>query len=436
MNNLKRFAFILLGVGLAGSVAAQKKKNPANDFKTLPSGIQYKIVKKGNGTRKAVVGDHVEMFIHVSVGDSVAFDSRKMYNATEPVPVTIRPSQGNGDLMEGFMLLSAGDSALFHIPVDTLLKGGQPAMPGMKQGVGQMMKYEVNVVAVRSEEEQRRADSTMAAEQIGKDEQLLKDYFKKNNIKATRTASGLYYTISQQATGANIAPGQMASVNYTGRLLNGNVFDSNTDSAYKHVEPFNLTVGKGQVIKGWDEGLQLMGKGTKGTLYIPSGLAYGRQDRSPQIPANSILVFDMEIVDVTDQASQDDKLIQEYLKQNNITNAIKTPSGLYYTISQKGLGGNPTKGKKVTMNYTGKLLNGNVFDSNTDPKFGHVKPFEFTLGMGQVIKGWDEGVALLQIGSKGTFFIPSGLGYGPNAMGAKIPANSVLLFDVELVGID
>jgi FKBP-type peptidyl-prolyl cis-trans isomerase len=229
--------------------------------------------------------------------------------------------------------------------------------------------------------------------------------------------------------------GQILSVNYTGKLLNGQVFDSNTDPSFKHPEPFNLTVGRGQVIKGWDEGLQLLNKGTKATFYIPSSLAYGSQDRSPQIPANSILVFDVELMDISDQAGLDDKLIQEYLAKNKIK-ATKTASGLYYTISQKGIGPKAAKGKKVTMNYTGRLLDGNTFDSNTDPKFGHVSPFSFTLGNGQVIKGWDEGVALLQIGTKGKFFIPSGLGYGPNAMGNKIPANSILLFDVELVGID
>jgi peptidyl-prolyl cis-trans isomerase A (cyclophilin A) len=77
-----------------------------------------------------------------------------------------------------------------------------------------------------------------------------------------------------------------------------------------------------------------------------------------------------------------------------------------------------------------------VFDSNTDPKFNHVTPFTFTLGQGQVIKGWDEGVALLQIGTKGTFFIPSALGYGPSGAGQQIPPDAVLVFDVELVGIE
>jgi len=105
-------------------------------------------------------------------------------------------------------------------------------------------------------------------------------------------------------------------------------------------------------------------------------------------------------------------------------------------ITTKGLGPNAKPGKKVTMNYTGKLLNGKMFDSNTDPAKGHVQPFTFTLGVGQVIKGWDEGVQQLKLGSKGTLFIPSGLGYGEHGAGGDIPPNAVLVFDVEVTGID
>jgi len=446
----------VLAVGVAGTATAQKDTKskgaakavkPVTGMTKLPSGLEYKIIKKGTGTRKAASGDHAEMFIHVYLDDSVIFDSRSMYSATRPVPVPIQDPKANGDLMEGFKLLAAGDSALFMVPVDTMLKGGAQPMPGMQQGKNQKMRYEVQVVTVRTEEEENRYNQEMAAKQKGIDENLLQEYFVKNGIKAKKTETGLYYTVSKEGTGPKPKTGQMLSVNYTGKLMNGNVFDSNTDSSFKHPEPFKLPIGKGQVIKGWDEGLMLINKGAKATFYIPSTLAYGSQDRSPQIPANSILIFDVELLDIeasaeqstqrdpAEQAKIDDQLLQDYFKKNNIK-ATKTPSGLYYTVTQKGLGATAAKGKKVTMNYTGKTLDGKLFDSNIDPKFNHVSPFTFTLGVGQVIKGWDEGVQLLQLGSKGSFFIPSGLAYGPSAMGSAIAANSVLIFDVEVVGID
>lgn len=94
------------------------------------------------------------------------------------------------------------------------------------------------------------------------------------------------------------------------------------------------------------------------------------------------------------------------------------------------------KGDVLTMNYTGRLENGTVFDSNVDPRFGHVEPFKFILGAGQVIAGWDEGLVGMKIGEKKTLVIPPEKAYGQRAIGDIIPANSTLVFDVELVGIE
>lgn len=91
-------------------------------------------------------------------------------------------------------------------------------------------------------------------------------------------------------------------------------------------------------------------------------------------------------------------------------------------------------GDVLVMNYTGRLENGTVFDSNVDPKFNHVTPFEFTLGAGQVITGWDEGLLGMKVGEKKTLTIPPEKGYGSQAV-SIIPANSTLIFEVELVGI-
>ncbi len=92
-------------------------------------------------------------------------------------------------------------------------------------------------------------------------------------------------------------------------------------------------------------------------------------------------------------------------------------------------------GDILVMNYTGRLENGTVFDSNVDPKFGHVTPFEFKLGAGMVIKGWDEGLVGMKIGEKKTLTIPPEKGYGATGAGNAIPPNATLIFDVELVGI-
>ena len=108
-----------------------------------------------------------------------------------------------------------------------------------------------------------------------------------------------------------------------------------------------------------------------------------------------------------------------------------TDSGLRYKIIQKGSGVQAEKGKSVSVHYEGSLDNGQVFDSSYRRK----DPITFTLGMGQVIQGWDEGIALLQEGDKARFVIPSYLGYGERGAGGVIPPNATLVFDVELVKV-
>lgn len=92
-------------------------------------------------------------------------------------------------------------------------------------------------------------------------------------------------------------------------------------------------------------------------------------------------------------------------------------------------------GDVLVMNYTGRLQNGTVFDSNVLPEFKHVAPFKFTLGAGQVIQGWDEGLLGMKIGDKKTLTIPPEKGYGSRAV-STIPANSTLIFEVELLDIE
>lgn len=109
----------------------------------------------------------------------------------------------------------------------------------------------------------------------------------------------------------------------------------------------------------------------------------------------------------------------------------KTESGLRYQFIQKGEGKQAEAGKTVSVHYEGSLENGKVFDSSYPRK----KPIEFRLGQGQVIEGWDEGIALLRVGDKARFVIPSDLGYGPAGAGGVIPPNATLIFDVELMDV-
>jgi peptidylprolyl isomerase len=112
-------------------------------------------------------------------------------------------------------------------------------------------------------------------------------------------------------------------------------------------------------------------------------------------------------------------------------NAQTTASGLMYVIEKKGTGKQAEAGKTVKVHYTGKLIDGNKFDSSYDRN----QPIEFQLGQGQVIKGWDEGIALFKEGGKGTLIIPYQLGYGERGYPPLIPARATLIFDIELIEV-
>ena len=415
-------------------------------FTTLPSGLEFKVVKHGSGTRMPVVGDHIEMFIKVHVKDSIMFESRKMYGPM-PVPYQIVAPKFKGDPVEGFMMMVAGDSAVFKLPVDSMQKAGNQMLPWMKPG--QKVEYNVVLTDVRSDEEDKKKNEEHAAAQKAIDDKILEDYFKKNGIDYRKTASGLYYTITKKGKGKQIDTGKTVSVNYKGMFMDGKVFDTNMDSSFHHKEPYTLEIGKGHVIKGWDEGITLLKKKSHATLYIPSGMAYGAIERNG-IPANSILIFDVVIADVADsgavqkkeqqsslkQLRHDDKMLKKYFKKNGLHPA-KTASGLYYVITKEGKGENAKSGDKAYVNYVGKLLDGAIFDKNIDTGFAKpIRPFSFTVGLHNVIEGWDEGIRLLNQGSRATFYIPSSLAYGEKEIGKTIPPHSILIFEIALTKIE
>ncbi len=119
------------------------------------------------------------------------------------------------------------------------------------------------------------------------------------------------------------------------------------------------------------------------------------------------------------------------IANNKMSDTITTASGLKYEIIQEGKGETPKTRQTVVVHYTGTLEDGSKFDSSRD----RGQPFSFKIGIGQVIKGWDEGVGTMKVGERRKLIIPSDLGYGPRGAGGVIPPNATLIFDVELLNI-
>ncbi len=219
------------------------------------------------------------------------------------------------------------------------------------------------------------------------------------------TPSGLQYEDLRVGTGAAAKAGDTVEVHYTGWLKSdGTKFDSSLDRKM----PFSFKLGGGQVIKGWDEGVVGTKPGGKRKLIIPANLAYGERGAGEKVPPNAVLVFEVELLRVVSRLA---KLEIEDVKV--------------------GDGAAAKNGSVVAVFYTGRLsVDGKEFDTNVGKD-----PFEATIGAGQVIKGWDEGLIGMKAGGVRKLSIPARLAYGERGVGAQIPPDSDLVFEVLLVKI-
>ncbi|MBA4381087.1 MAG: peptidylprolyl isomerase [Sideroxydans sp.] len=225
----------------------------------------------------------------------------------------------------------------------------------------------------------------------------------------------LIKTDTKLGEGAVAQAGQTVIVHYTGWLYDesapnnkGAKFDSSLDRN----EPFDFPLGGGRVIQGWDEGVAGMQEGGERTLVIPSEMGYGARGAGDVIPPNAKLVFDVKLLKVIKTDMVDTKV---------------------------GEGDEAQEGHHVTVHYTGWLFDKNAaenkgtkFDSSRDRD----EPFEFPLGMGRVIQGWDMGVQGMKIGGQRTLVIPPEMGYGRRGAGGVIPPNATLVFEVELLAVE
>ena len=130
-------------------------------------------------------------------------------------------------------------------------------------------------------------------------------------------------------------------------------------------------------------------------------------------------------------AATNTTIIAENIMSEENENVVTTDSGLKYVEITQGNGASPTNGQTVTVHYTGTLENGTKFDSSRDRN----RPFQFKIGVGQVIQGWDEGVGSMKVGGRRKLIIPPELGYGSRGAGGVIPPNATLIFDVELLSV-
>jgi peptidylprolyl isomerase len=255
---------------VVGEVKREDTKMENNEF-TTASGLKVKITEKGNG-KQVIKGDKVTAHYTGTLEDGKKFDSSKDRN--QPFSFKVGTGQVISGWDEGFQLLSIGDKATFTIP-SNLGYGANGAGGVIPPNATLFFDVEVlDAVASPAPKAAVPYDVT--------------------GLDTIKMQSGLRFLKVESGTGEKAQQGKYVSVHYTGYLMDGKKFDSSVERG----EPIEFQLGKGMVIKGWEEGIELMHVGDKMRFIIPSELAYGEKGAPGAIPANATLIFDCELVGV------------------------------------------------------------------------------------------------------------------------------------------
>jgi len=267
-------------------------------WKTSDSGLKYQFLKNEEGD-SVKVGDVIQMHVKYATSkDSVLFNS---FTSPQPVTMEVPPSQFKGSFEEALLMTSVGDSASFMISADSIFRTAYGATRPSFIDSGSYLTFTVKILKKEKkadfEARMEKEKAERSIKQIAIDEELIAKYISEKSLKPTKTEKGVYVHISKVGMGVIPVVGDTVSVQYTGRTLDGKVFDSSRKEDGGMGSAFDFVLGVTPIIQGWQEGIAKMKQGTKATLVIPSALAYGEQ-ATPRFGANSVLAFDVELVKV------------------------------------------------------------------------------------------------------------------------------------------
>ena len=278
--NMRKIAFVILGCLMLASCG-----NKYKGFEKTGNGLYYRFHTE-NPTHHVPANDDI-----VYLEMSIRTEKDSIVSSPKQIPIMMQASRFKGDIYEALSLMHEGDSAEFIINAKKYFEVynyGQ--IPEFVKNDEMMLWFTIRIDAVQSLEQYKQAavDARLNAEK-----QAIEDYLTANNLSVSPQASGLYYIEIKEGKGKTAAHGKRVMVHYTGKLLDGTVFDSSIESG----TPLDFTVGINPMIAGFTEGIQLMKKGGKALLLMPSHLAYGERSTG-KIPAYSPLLFEVELVEV------------------------------------------------------------------------------------------------------------------------------------------
>ncbi|SDC53640.1 FKBP-type peptidyl-prolyl cis-trans isomerase [Pedobacter soli] len=261
------------------------------------------------------------------------------------------------------------------------------------------------------------------------DDAAIQAYLKKNNLSFEKDTSGYYYKVTTDGTGDVIKNSDSVYYSYTFKTLSGQLLNQTSNvmipgTFLGYTDRFTIN-NVSYVFKPIREVLTKLKRGGKATLIMPSSMAFGKNGISfLNIGSNENILVDLGIYTESKVHQIDELEINNFLSANSLT-AIKDPSRIRYIITQQGTGDQVLASSTLSVNYTGRLLSGTIFDQTNGTAV--------SIELANAIKGWGI-LTNFKAGTKIRLFIPSDLGYGQLGNGT-IPGNAVLDFDIEIVSV-
>ena len=383
-------SFLLLAAIACAQESRPSKESTMTDVVTTASGLQYVVLRKGGDGAAPQMGDAVTVHYRGTLADGTEFDSS--YKRNEPT--TFKIGQVIEGWNEGLGYMTPGAKYKFIIPPK--LGYGERATGPIPANA--TLTFEVELISVAAGPRFTKADPA----------------------KQQKTESGIVWQVLKDSEGAAIKDTDVVVIRYAFWNTSGKLLQSSE---------------AGQELKGPVKDMPLpflkqaplaMKVGQTARFEAPAAMVFGAADKGPDLPANSVTVWELEVVRVIVP------LPVPAFPGAETAAMTKTASGLAYRMTAPGdtTKPKPVMGTKVMVHYAGWLTDGTLFDTS----FARGEPTSFMLG--QVIQGWNEVLQLMHPGAVVDVVIPANLAYGQRGAGGKIGPNATLVFRIELVAVD
>lgn len=416
-------------------------KSGFKGFKKMDNGAYMKFYCVNKDGDKPVLGDHVYISFNESIGDSLIYASD--WNDVPGNEIEIYEPTFVGDMMAGLMNMHVGDSASVAFVVDSMcIKTlGMDAVPNyLNPGMPVYIDIRLDSI-VKAEVVKARYEEYLSIRKQNDEDMLAMYYSDENN---TITNDGLIIT-GVKGKGRAPRDGEILKINFSFVTLHG---DTLLD--FFNREPVTVIYGDSYLGEGFTEAMRYVPEGGEGHFVIPSSLAFDSEGLEDYIEPYTSFFLNVKNIDImtVDEYEEEEKKLKDaeetenqrrlaeepanmakFIKEHDV-NVAPSETGVYYLEIKTGTGDKPEEGDMVSVYYNMY----NIADKLVDSNYG-IEPLSFVYGSGEMVPGIDEAMGKMRVGGKATIIVPSAMGFGDIAVDKDLPANSIVIFDLELVEV-